>query len=155
MSWKTSRLINNTTYANKVNKVLFIQIEDTNHEYDDTLELQIDKYKQDGNFDISNGIVSTIITLKIMIEINIFYKYSDAEFAPRYELNIYKNDILLNKHYCGLNDTTDSVNNLYLISIIDISNEDRIKIVMSKNGEENSTSKINILKNSFINYKTF
>jgi hypothetical protein len=119
------------------------------------LELELDKYKQDGNFDINNGVVITAITLKIMIEINVFYKYMDAEFAPRYELNIYKNDVLLNKHYCGLNDIGDIVNNLYLVSILDISHEDKIKITMSKDSSESSTSKINILKNSFITYKTF
>ncbi len=156
MSWKTSRLINNTAYTNKVNKVLFIQSRDILYDYDDTLELELDKYKQDGNFDINNGVVITAVTLKIMIEINIFYKYVDAEFAPRYELNIYKNDGLLNKHYCGLNDLVDNnANNLYLVSILDISNDDRIKITMSKDSSESSTSKINILKNSFITYKTF
>jgi hypothetical protein len=155
MSFKTSRLINNTTFVNKISKVLFIQSNDTVQEYDDTLELQLDKYKYDGNFDINNGVVTTSIPLKIMIEINILYTYDDAEFAPRYELNIYKNNIIINKHYCGLNDTTDSVNNIFLLSIIDISNEDVIKIVMSKDDLENSTSKINILKNSFIHYKTF
>jgi len=91
---------------------------------------------------------------KIMIEINIFYTYNNADFAPRYELNIYKNNILLNKHFCCLNDTVNTVNNLYLVSVVDISNNDKIKIIMIKDNLENSTSKINILKNSFINYKT-
>ena len=44
MSWKTSRLINNTAYTNKVNKVLFIQSHDILYDYDDTLELELDKY---------------------------------------------------------------------------------------------------------------
>ena len=86
MSWKTSRLINNTAYANKINKVLFIQPHDITYIYDDTLELEFDKYKQDGNFDITNGVVSTVITLKVMIEINLFYTYDEADFAPRRHL---------------------------------------------------------------------
>ena len=156
MSWKTSRLINNTSYLNKINKVLFIQPHDITYIYDDTLELEFDKYKQDGNFDINNGVVSTSITLKIMIEINLFYTYDDdADFAPRYELNIYKNNALINKHYCGLNDNVETVNNLYLMSILDISDGDKMKITIIKDNIENSTSKIIILKNSFITYKTF
>ena len=155
MSWKTSRLINNTAYANKINKVLFIQPHDITYIYDDTLELEFDKYKQDGNFDITNGVVSTVITLKVMIEINLFYTYDEADFAPRYELDIYKNNILINKHYCGLSDNVDSVNNLYLMSILDISDGDKMKITIIKDSVENSTSKINIIKNSFITYKTF
>jgi hypothetical protein len=155
MSWKTYRVINNIYYVNKINKVLFMQLNDTIYEYDDTLELQFNKYKQDGNIDVYNGVVSIGNTSKIMIEINIFYKYSNAEFAPRFTLNIYKNNILLNTHYCGLNDNVETVNNLYLVSVLDVSNNDKIKINMIKDGFENSTSKINILKNSFINYKTF
>ena len=157
MSWKTYRVINNIYYVNKINKVLFMQLNDTIYYYDDTLELQFNKYKQDGNIDVYNGVVSIGNTSqKIMIEINIFYKYyNDAEFAPRFTLNIYKNNILLNTHYCGLNDNIETVNNLYLVSVIDVSNNDKLKIMMIKDGLENSTSKINILKNSFINYKTF
>ena len=103
MSWKTYRVINNIYYVNKINKVLFMQLNDTIYDYDDTLELQFNKYKQDGNIDVYNGVVSIgNSSQKIMIEINIFYKYyNDAEFAPRFTLNIYKNNILLNTHYCG------------------------------------------------------
>ena len=54
-----------------------------------------------------------------------------------------------------MNDTTDTINNLYIISVIDVSNDDLIKIVMSKDNIENSTNHIKIMKNSFINYKTF
>ena len=76
MSWKTYRVINNIYYVNKINKVLFMQLNDTIYDYDDTLELQFNKYKQDGNIDVYNGVVSIGNTSqKIMIEINIFYKY--------------------------------------------------------------------------------
>lgn len=155
MSWKTPRIINNISYINKQNKVLFIQHDNIEYVYDDDIELNFIKYKQEGIFDINEGLFDVSSNIKILIEINIFYDYVGAEFAPRYELNIYKNDVLLNKHYCGLNDTIDTVNNLYLVSVVDVSNGDRIKIVLVKDSLENSTSKINILKNSFINYKTF
>jgi hypothetical protein len=155
MSWKTSRLINNNIYATKINKVLFIQPNDITYDYDDTLDLNFSKYKQDGSFDINDGIISASANLKIMIEINIFYTYDNTDFAPRYELDIYKNNDPIITHYCGINDNVDTINNLYLTSIIDISNNDNIKIVISKNTQENSVSKINILKNSFITYKTF
>jgi len=147
MSWKIPRIINNITFINKQNKVLFIQHEDAEYVYDDDIELKFIKYKQEGIFDINDGVFVVSSNIKIMIEINIFYNYNGAEFAPRYELNIYKNDVLLNKHYCGLNDTVDTVNNLYLVSVVDVSNGDRIKIVLLKDSLENSTSKINILKN--------
>ena len=157
MSWAKYRVINNYTYINKQNKVIFIQLNDTEYLYDDELSLMMfSKMKQDGNVDITtNGIVKVSIPTKIMIELNIFYTYTDTDFAPRYELNIYKNNVIVNKYYCGMNDTTDTINNLYIISVIDVSNDDLIKIVMSKDNIENSTNHIKIMKNSFINYKTF
>jgi hypothetical protein len=114
------------------------------------------KMKQDGTVDIDrNGIVKVNVNTKIMIETNIFYTYSDAEFAPRYQLNIYKNNVLSNTYYCGMNDTTTTTNNIYILSVLDVVNDDIIKINMVKSNIENSTNKIKILKNSFINYKTF
>ena len=157
MSWAKYRVINNYTYINKQNKVIFIQLNDTEYDYDDELSLMMfSKMKQDGNVDVTtNGIVKVSIPTKIMIELNIFYTYTDTDFAPRYELNIYKNNVIVNKYYCGMNDTTDTINNLYIISVIDVSNNDILKIVMSKDNIENSTNHIKIMKNSFINYKTF
>ena len=157
MSWAKYRIINNYTYINKQNKVIFIQLNDTEYLYDDELSLMMfSKMKQDGNVDVTtNGIVKVSIPTKIMIELNIFYTYTDTDFAPRYELNIYKNNVIVNKYYCGMNDTTDTINNLYIISVIDVSNDDILKIVMSKDNIENSTNHIKIMKNSFINYKTF
>ena len=138
MSWAKYRIINNYTYINKQNKVIFIQLNDTEYLYDDELSLMMfSKMKQDGNVDIStNGIVKVSIPTKIMIELNIFYTYTDTDFAPRYELNIYKNNVIVNKYYCGMNDTTDTINNLYIISVIDVSNNDILKIVMSKDNIE-------------------
>ena len=148
MSWAKYRVINNYTYINKQNKVIFIQLNDTEYLYDDELSLMMfSKMKQDGNVDVTtNGIVKVSIPTKIMIELNIFYTYTDTDFAPRYELNIYKNNLIVNKYYCGMNDTTDTINNLYIISVIDVSNDDLIKIVMSKDNIENSTNHIKIMK---------
>ena len=142
MSWAKYRVINNYTYINKQNKVIFIQLNDTEYLYDDELSLMMfSKMKQDGNVDVTtNGIVKVSIPTKIMIELNIFYTYTDTDFAPRYELNIYKNNVIVNKYYCGMNDTTDTINNLYIISVIDVSNDDILKIVMSKDNIENSTN---------------
>lgn len=157
MSWKSDRVINNNTYLNKQSKIIFMQLNDAEYDYDDVLPLTMfAKMKQDGNVDVSeNGIVKVNVNTKLMIETNVFYKYSNAEFAPRYELNIYKNNILSNTYYCGMNDTTTTTNNIYILSVLDVQNDDSIKVCMVKSNIENSTNTIKILKNSFINYKTF
>jgi hypothetical protein len=151
-------MINNNAYINKVSKVIFVQAIDREYTYDDTIDLSFPKLKQDGAIDITNGIIKTGVPTKVMIEINIFYTYSniDTEFAPRYQISIINNDILINNHpNLGTNDSVDTVNNLYILSVIDVANDDKIKIIMSKDTTEISTNVIKIMKNSFINYKTF
>ena len=155
MSWKTYRVINNINYINKINKVIFLQRDDMKCEYNDELQLSFAKYKQDGSLDMNDGIVKVSINTKVMIEINLFYKYTNSEFAPRYELNLFKNNVKINTHYCGLNDTVVNTNNLYIVSVCDVVNDDVMKIVLNKDRSEDSTDFIDILKNSYIIYKTF
>ena len=155
MSWKTYRVINNINYINKINKVIFLQRDNMNCEYNDEIELSFPKYKQDGSLDMNDGIVKVSINTKVMIEINLFYKYTNSEFAPRYELNLFKNNVKINTHYCGMNDTVVNTNNLYIVSVCDVVNDDVIKIVLNKDRSEDSTDFIDILKNSYIIYKTF
>ena len=155
MSWKTYRVINNINYINKINKVIFLQRDNMNCEYNDEIELSFPKYKQDGSLDMNDGIVKVSINTKVMIEINLFYKYTNTEFAPRYELNLFKNNVKINTHYCGMNDTVVNTNNLYIVSVCDVVNDDVIKIVLNKDRSEDSTDFIDILKNSYIIYKTF
>ena len=156
MSWKTDRMINNNAYINKQSKVIFVKPFDMEYKYDDTIDLSFPKLKQDGAIDVTNGLIKVGVPTKIMIEINMFYKYSNTDFAPRYEISIYNNDVLINNHpNCGTNDSVDTVNNLYILSVIDVANDDKIKIIMSKDTTEISTNVIKIIKNSFINYKTF
>ena len=155
MSWKTYRVINNINYINKINKVIFLQRDDSKCEYNDELQLSFSKYKQDGALDMNDGVVKVSVNTKVMIEINIFYKYTNTEFAPRYELNLFKNNVKINTHYCGMNDTVVNTNNLYIVSVCDVVNDDVIKIVLNKDRSEDSTDFIDILKNSYIIYKTF
>ena len=156
MSWKSDRTMNNMTFLNKPSKVIFVQPFDIEYKYDDTLVLEYPKMKQDGSIDVNNGVVKTSIPAKIMIEINLVYTYSNTEFAPRYEISIFNNDVLINNHpNLGVNDSVDMINNVYIISVIDVQNDDKIKIIMSKDTTENSTDVIKIMRNSFINFKTF
>lgn len=156
MSWKTYRVFNNINYINKQHKCIFMQLDDTEYDYNDELNINmLTKYKQEGNIDVIEGLMKISLPTKIMIEINLFYKYNDAMYAPRYQLNIYKNNQMMNTHYCGLNDSIDSTNNIYIVSVLDVSNNDKIQIYISKDTTEDSTNFITILKNSYINYKSF
>lgn len=155
MSWKTDRVYNNITYINRINKVIFIQRDDTKYDYDDMLTLSFPKFKQEGSIDINNGVVTVSANTKVMIEINLLYRYHNAQYAPRYNLHIYKNDVMINTHYCGMNDSGETMNSMYIISVVDVKNYDVITIRLSKDTIEDSTNHIEIMKNSYINYKTF
>lgn len=155
MSWKTYRVFNNINYINKLNKVIFVQLDDTTYDYDDTVTLSFMKFKQEGILDVNDGVIKVSSSTKIMIEINIMYRYANTTFAPRYTLNIYKNDVKLNSHYCGMNDVAEGMNNIYIVSVVDVNNDDVITMKMIKDDIEDSTSHIEILKNSYINFKTF
>ena len=137
-----------------VNKVVLLQLDDTAYEYDDTLPLIFPKFKQEGSINVINNVVLTTGDTKMIVEVNLFYKYA-SDYAPRYDLNIIKNDELIHTRYCGVSDTTDTINNVYLVIVIDVVNGDTLRIEMSKDTAENSTSIILILKNSYIQYKTF
>ena len=133
-----------------VNRVV-LQSDDTAYEYDDTLPL---KFKQEGSINVINNVVLTTGDTKMIVEMNLFYKYA-SDYAPRYDLNIIKNDELIHTRYCGVSDTTDTINNVYLVIVIDVVNGDVLRIETPKDTVENSTSSILILKNSYIQYKTF
>ena len=112
MSWKTYRVITITIIQRKQIK---LYSNDCIYPYDDTLELNMfTKFKQDGNIDINQGVLHVASNVKIMIEINIFYKYAGAEFPPRFVLSLYKNNNLITQHYCGMNDTVVDIHNLYM-----------------------------------------
>jgi hypothetical protein len=103
---------------------------------------------------MTDGRFITFTNVKLLVEINIFYRY-DAEFAPRYDLNIYKNDALVHTRYCGMGDNVDNINNLFLVIVIDVKNDDKLEIKFIKDTIESSTDDIVILKNSYVQYKTF
>jgi hypothetical protein len=135
-------------------EVLLINNNDTNLLYNDTVLLNFNKIKKVGKLDYIDNMVQNIDSIKINIELNIFYNYVGAEYAPRFNLNIFQNNIIINTKYNGLNDVADGVNNLYYNIIIDVNNNDLIKFELSKDTVENSTNNIIIKKNSFIKIKT-
>ena len=137
-----------------VNKIVFLEDYDTPYIFDDELKINFPKFKQAGSINMTDSRFITFTNVKLQVEINIFYRY-DADFAPRYDLNIYKNDILVHTRYCGMGDNVDNINNLFLVIVIDVKNDDKLEIKFIKDTIESSTDDIVILKNSYVQYKTF
>jgi hypothetical protein len=138
-----------------VNKIVFLEDYDTTYTFDDEVKINFPKFKQAGSINMTNNIVQTFTNIKLQVEINIYYKYDNTDFAPRFDLNIYKNSVLIHTRYCGVGDNIDTINNVFLINVIDVKNNDLLEIKFIKDSLENSTDHIIILKNSYVQYKTF
>jgi hypothetical protein len=54
-----------------------------------------------------------------------------------------------------MGDNVDNINNLFLVIVIDVKNDDKLEIKFIKDTIESSTDDIVILKNSYVQYKTF
>jgi hypothetical protein len=146
---------NGLHHIETINKVIFLQENDKIFSFDDELLLTFPKFLQKGQIDMNDNIMSTTRNLKLLIEINLRYVYDDAEFAPRYTFDVYKNGELYSSRRCGLSDEVGYTNSLNLILVIDTSNDDLIELKLNKNTEETSVSSMTILDNSFVIFKTF
>ena len=82
------KLLSLTNSALKSTSTLFLLPSDTKVDFDDILTISFPLLKQ-GFIDMDN------ITLgendKVVLKLNINYKWINADLAPRYELSIYKN----------------------------------------------------------------
>ena len=146
---------NGLHHIETINKVIFLQENDKIFSFDDELLLNFPKFLQKGQIDMNNNIISTTGDIKLLIEINLLYVYDDAEFAPRYTFDVYKNNELYSSKRCGLSDEVSFTNSLNLTLVIDTSDADLIELKLNKNAMEESVSNIKILDNSFIIFKTF
>ena len=148
----TNKLLSLTNSALKSSSTMFLLLSDTKVDFDDVLTITFPLLKQ-GYIDMDN------ITLgendKVVLKLNINYKWINADLAPRYELSIYKNNgedtNLIYTVLRGVNDSTIGMNNLQENIIIDLQKGDSIQIQISKYLED-THDEIILLKNSYYSY---
>lgn len=140
-----------------INKVVFLQENDKVFPFDDQLNLDFPLHLQSGQIDMVGNRLTTTLqgNVKILIEINLMYSYANADFAPRFTLDVFMNGLLYSSKRCGLSDEIGYTNNLFLIMVIDSIHGDLIELKLNKDTTENSVSEIRMLDNSFITFKTF
>ena len=149
----SNKLVSLTNSALKGTATLFLLPSDTKVDFDDILTINFPLLKQ-GFIDMDN------ITLgendKVVLKLNINYKWINADLAPRYELSIYKN--ITNLIYTvlrGVNDSnstnTTGMNNLQETIIIDLQKDDTIHIQLTKY-QEDTHDEVLLLKNSYYSY---
>lgn len=146
----------NDTTTDRTFNILFLQEYNKEYDYDDTLLLKFTKIANSGYVDFINDRINTSVRdtrIKIKIELNLTYKYTDASYAPRFRFNVYRNSSVVTSRYCGTTDSTDDPNTLRIDLIIDVLHNDEILIELSKDTAEDSTNKITIVQNSYIIFK--
>ena len=121
---------------------------------ENTLELDFKLFKKKGSvISFDNSIFkSSVKKLKIVFELNLFYRWLDVEYPPRFDLDIIKNNTLYVSRSLGLNDDMDT-NNLYLSLIIDINDNDEIKFILRNDFDTNKY--LEIFDNSYYILKMF
>lgn len=124
------------------------------HFNENTLALDFKLFKKKGAvIDFNNNIfTSSINKLKIVFELNLFYRWLDVEYPPRFNLDIIKNDVLYVTRALGLTDSSDT-NNVFLSIIIDIENMDKINFILRNDFDKNKY--IEFFDNSFYVLKIF
>ena len=142
------KLLSLTNSALKSSSTLFLLPSDTKVDFDDFLTINFPLLKQ-GFIDMDN------ITLgendKVVLKLNINYKWINADLAPRYEMSIYKNTSLIYTVLRGVNDSTTGMNNLQETIIIDLQKDDTIQIQLTKYLED-THDEVLLLKNSYYSY---
>ena len=139
----------------QVCEIIFLNEDNSIKQFsENTLELDFKLFKKKGEvIDFKNNIfTSSVKKLKIVFELNLFYRWIDVEYPPRFNLDVIKNDILYLTRGLGLNDSSET-NNLYLSIIIDIEDGDKINFILRNDFDQNKY--LEFLDNSFYILKTF
>ena len=128
--------------------VMFIQQTDNIYNFLNELNLNFNLYSSSGLDFVSN--IYKNDDRKILFNLNLYYQWVNADYPPRINFIIEKNNIIYIKTPISLDDTLD-MNYLGLNLIIDLKKNDKLRFVLQKQDGENNN--IIILKNSNYNLK--
>lgn len=132
--------------------IMFLQENNIIKIFNNELELNFNLYSYSGSqFNFKDNIFKSLtLNQKIIFELNLFYKWIDVEYPPRFILNIVKNNKIYITRRLGINDELDT-NNIYLNLIIDIDNNDEIKFILNRDSD---VGLFEIIDNSYYVLKT-
>ena len=133
-------------------QLMFLQEDNIIKIFNNNLELNFNLYSISGyQFNYKDNIFKSLtLNQKIIFELNLFYKWLNVDYPPRFTLTIVKHNINYITRQLGINDTLDT-NNIYLNLIIDINSEDNIKFILNRDGD---VGLFEIFDNSYYILKT-
>jgi hypothetical protein len=153
-SYSYTKVIKKTPqYIITKSQLIYLQENDKEYIFINKLLLNFVHHNSDGNLTFENNMFKKCGSRKIEIIFNISYKWLNAEYAPRYNFNILKNNIIYHSIYKGSDDNNYTANILQLTVIIDINESDKITFEFEKT--DTDSNNFVILDNSHYKIRTF
>ena len=128
---------------------LFILMEDTEYRFINELEIVFDLYRKTQIF--KNQQYKGSNKQKYSLNVNLNYEWildADTRTAPRFKINVYVNEKLIQSKSHGVYDRLNHVNILDENFILDLNTNDTIRITL----EQNDNDDIIIKANSFYRF---
>lgn len=148
-----SMYINNQIYKPQtIDRVIFLSYEDIFAAFSSSYTFNFSKYSKSGSTDLIDGIYSGTSN-KVKISVNIVYQWINMDYAPRFDLEVVKNNVVDKRRSLGINDTYLNENILSETFVINVQEGDKIEIRMSKDNEESNYLRIE--NNAYLEFNAF
>ena len=148
-----SMYIGGTIYEPQtIDRVIFLSSEDIFTEFKDSYTFNFSKYSKSGSTDLNDGIYSGTSN-KLKINVNIVYQWINMSYAPRYNLEVVKNNVVDKRRSLGINDTYLNENIINEVFVINVRDGDKIEIRISKDNEE--LNFIRVENNAYLEFEAF
>ena len=136
----------------KIDRVIFLSSSDILNEFKDSYTLSFPKYSKSGNTDLNDSIYSGTAN-KLKISVNLVYQWINTEYAPRYNLEIVKNNIVDKRRSLGISDTYLDENILSETFIINVRDGDKIEVRITKDNDE--LNYVRLEENAYLEFDAF
>ena len=158
-SGKIQKTLTNSMYVGnqifepqKIDRVIFLSSSDIFTEFKDSYTLSFLKYSKSGNTDL-NDFIYTGTASKLKISVNLVYRWINMEYAPWYNLEIVKNNIVDKRRSLGISDTYEDENILDEYFIINIRDGDKIEVKLTKDNDE--LNYVRLEENAYLEFEAF
>ena len=135
-----------------INKVIFLSSDDVFVEMKDSLTFKFSQYSKSGDIDFKDNMYSGSSN-KLKISVNFVYQWVSMSYAPRYNLEVVKNNVVDKRRSLGISDTYLNENIINELFVININSGDTIEVRLSKDNDE--VNYMRIENNAFIEFEAF
>ena len=145
--------VNNQIYEpQKIDRVIFLSSSDVFTEFKDSHTLSFPKFSKSGNTDLNENVYSGTAS-KLKISVNLVYRWINMQYAPRFSLEIVKNNIVDKRRSLGISDTYEDENILDEYFIINIRDGDQIEVRLTKDNDE--LNYVRLEENAYLEFEAF